>query len=77
MTATTIFIDDNGPGIPEDQLEEVFKPFYRIDPSRNQDTGGVGLGLPIVQDIIHRHGGEITLGKSPYGGLRAMITMPA
>ncbi|MEC8664818.1 MAG: ATP-binding protein [Pseudomonadota bacterium] len=73
----TIFIDDNGPGIPEDQLEEVFKPFYRIDPSRNQDTGGVGLGLPIVQDIIHRHGGEITLGKSPYGGLRAMITMPA
>lgn len=72
-----ICIDDDGPGIAEDQLEEVFKPFYRIDPSRNQETGGVGLGLPIVQDIIHRHGGEITLGKSPQGGLRAMITLPA
>lgn len=71
-----IHLDDDGPGIADDKLDEVFKPFYRIDPSRNPETGGVGLGLPIVQDIIHRHGGRVVLGKSPQGGLRATIVMP-
>lgn len=71
-----IVIDDNGPGIPEDKYEDVFKPFYRVEGSRNQATGGVGLGLPIAQDIVHSHGGEIDLGKSPQGGLRVVIRVP-
>lgn len=73
-----IFIDDNGPGIPEDKFEDVFRPFYRLDESRNPATGGVGLGLglPIAQDVINGHGGEITLMKSPRGGLRVAITIP-
>jgi two-component system osmolarity sensor histidine kinase EnvZ len=72
----SITVDDNGPGIPEDQVDDVFKPFVRIDESRNTNTGGVGLGLTITQDIIHSHGGEITLGRSDKGGLRAIITLP-
>ncbi|MCB9991266.1 MAG: HAMP domain-containing protein [Rhodospirillales bacterium] len=72
-----ITIDDNGPGIPDEKMEDVFRPFYRIDESRNPATGGVGLGLPIAQDIIHSHGGEIMLAHSPHGGLRVKITMPA
>lgn len=71
-----ITVDDNGPGIPESQYEEVFKPFVRGEPSRNPETGGVGLGLPIVQDIVTGHGGKVWLGKSPHGGLRASIEMP-
>lgn len=71
-----IAVDDNGPGIPEDQYEEVFRPFYRVDSSRNAATGGVGLGLPIAMDIVHAHGGKIWLEKSPKGGLRVMITLP-
>ncbi|HNS45574.1 MAG TPA: ATP-binding protein [Alphaproteobacteria bacterium] len=71
-----INIDDNGPGIPPELYEEVFKPFYRVDNSRNTTTGGVGLGLPIVKDIVHAHGGHITLDKSPMGGLRVRIELP-
>lgn len=71
-----ILVDDDGPGIPEDQYEDVFKPFYRVDTSRNASTGGVGLGLPIVMDIVHSHGGKIWLEKSPKGGLRVVITVP-
>jgi two-component system osmolarity sensor histidine kinase EnvZ len=71
-----ISIDDNGPGIPADKYEEVFKPFYRVDSSRSATTGGVGLGLPIAMDIVHGHGGKIWLEKSPHGGLRVMITLP-
>jgi two-component system osmolarity sensor histidine kinase EnvZ len=71
-----IEVDDNGPGIPEDKYEDVFKPFYRVEGSRNQATGGVGLGLPIAQDIVHSHGGEIVLAKSPQGGLRVTIRVP-
>jgi two-component system osmolarity sensor histidine kinase EnvZ len=56
-----IQIEDNGPGIPEAMYEEVFKPFMRVDSSRNADTGGVGLGLPIAMDIVHAHGGKISL----------------
>ncbi len=75
-TGLRITIDDNGPGIPESQYEEVFKPFVRGEPSRNPETGGVGLGLPIVQDIVTGQGGKVWLEKSPRGGLRALIELP-
>lgn len=71
-----VTIDDDGPGIPEDRRDDVFRPFYRLDPSRNTATGGVGLGLPIAQDIIHSHGGQISLSDSPHGGARFMISFP-
>jgi len=71
-----ILVDDDGPGIPEDQWEEVFKPFFRVDSSRNVATGGVGLGLPIAREVIHAHGGKIWLEKSPRGGVRAVIHLP-
>lgn len=71
-----LMIDDNGPGIPEDQREEVFRPFYRLDNSRNPETGGVGLGLAVVRDLVARCGGEIMLTESPQGGLRAVIQLP-
>ena len=72
-----IIVDDNGPGIPADKREEVFKPFYRIESSRNKSTGGIGLGLSIVRDIVHSHGGTVELAASEMGGLRAMIRLPA
>ncbi len=71
-----IFIDDDGPGIPEDMREEVFKPFFRLDFSRNADTGGSGLGLAITLDIVRAHGGDIKLDVSPLGGLRVMVRLP-
>ena len=74
--AIEIAIDDDGPGIPEDLREEVFKPFYRIEGSRNPGTGGVGLGVTIVRDVIRGHGGEIRLGDSPNGGLRVRLRVP-
>ncbi|MCD8562577.1 MAG: ATP-binding protein [Alphaproteobacteria bacterium] len=75
-SAVLIRIEDNGPGIPEELYEEVFKPFTRVDTSRNADTGGVGLGMPIAMDSIHGHGGKIWLEKSPYGGLAVLIKLP-
>lgn len=71
-----ILIDDDGPGIPEDQREAVFKPFFRLDPSRNPETGGTGLGLTIARDILRSHGGDLTLAESPQGGTRAILTLP-
>ncbi|MFZ3033333.1 MAG: ATP-binding protein [Parvibaculum sp.] len=71
-----IIVDDNGAGIPEDQLEEVFRPFYRLDDARNLDEGGTGLGLAIARDIARGHGGDISLQRSPLGGLRAIIHVP-
>jgi two-component system osmolarity sensor histidine kinase EnvZ len=71
-----ITVDDDGPGIPDDQLAEVFKPFVRLDQSRNPETGGVGLGLTITRDIVRGHGGDIELSRSPQGGLRARIRLP-
>jgi two-component system osmolarity sensor histidine kinase EnvZ len=73
----TVIIDDDGPGIPAVQREEVFKPFVRLDTARNQDSGGTGLGLSIARDIARSHGGEITLDDSPLGGLRAIVRVPA
>ena len=71
-----IFIDDNGPGIPESEYQNVMKPFYRIDQSRGQNKSGVGLGLSIANDIIRSHGGNISLDKSPLNGLRVKISLP-
>ena len=71
-----ITVDDDGPGIPEDKRDEVFKAFYRMDSSRNKETGGVGLGLAIAKDIVVSHGGSIELAESPLGGLRAVISLP-
>jgi two-component system osmolarity sensor histidine kinase EnvZ len=72
----TITIDDDGPGIPEDKREEVFKPFLRLDDARNQDEGNSGLGLSIARDIARTHGGDITLAESTMGGLRAIVRVP-
>lgn len=71
-----ILVDDVGPGIPEDQREEVFKPFSRLEASRNVKTGGVGLGLTIARDIALAHGGGITLTQAPGGGLRVIVRLP-
>lgn len=71
-----IFLDDDGPGIPYTSREAVFKPFFRLENSRNSETGGVGLGLAIAQDIVHSHGGTIHLDESPSGGLRVVINLP-
>lgn len=72
-----IHIDDNGPGIPEEEMESVFKPFYRLDSARNQDSPSTGLGLAIARDIARSHGGEIRLSRSNKGGLRASLRLPA
>ncbi|WP_375460383.1 ATP-binding protein [uncultured Enterovirga sp.] len=72
-----IHVDDDGPGIPAEQREEVFKPFVRLDEARNQDEGGSGLGLAIARDIARSHGGDIILGDGPLGGLRATVRLPA
>ena len=71
-----IFVDDDGPGIPEKEYQNVIKPFYRIDKSRGQNKSGVGLGLSIANDIIRSHGGNISLNKSPLHGLRVKISLP-
>ena len=72
----TVSVDDDGPGIPPPLREDVFKPFLRLDDARNQDEGGTGLGLAIARDIARSHGGDITLGDSPLGGLRATVRVP-
>jgi two-component system, OmpR family, osmolarity sensor histidine kinase EnvZ len=72
----TITVDDDGPGIPMHLREDVFKPFLRLDDARNQDEGGSGLGLAIARDIARSHGGDIRLGDSPLGGLRATVRVP-
>jgi two-component system, OmpR family, osmolarity sensor histidine kinase EnvZ len=75
-SAIEVSVDDDGPGIPSAQREEVFKPFFRLEKSRNPKTGGVGLGLSIAQDIVHGHGGEIFLEESNRGGLRVVMRFP-
>ena len=75
--AIEITVSDNGPGIPEEKIEDAFAPFFRVESSRNLETGGVGLGLSITRTIIRSHGGDITLSNRPEGGLKATITLPA
>jgi two-component system osmolarity sensor histidine kinase EnvZ len=72
----TVTVDDDGPGIAPDMREDVFKPFLRLDDARNQNEGGTGLGLAIARDIARSHGGDIMLGDSPLGGLRATVRVP-
>ena len=72
----TIFVDDDGPGIPVENREDAFRPFVRLDHARNLDETGTGLGLAIALDIAHAHGGEIKLDESPAGGLRAVVLIP-
>ncbi|MFA6264409.1 MAG: ATP-binding protein [Pseudolabrys sp.] len=74
--AIEIIIDDEGPGIPEQELSRVFDPFYRLEESRSRDTGGVGLGLAIAQSIVQAHRGDLILSNRPAGGLRAQISLP-
>ncbi len=71
-----ITVDDDGPGIPAESREDVFRPFFRLDASRNPATGGVGLGLAIVRDILRGHGGDATIEDSPLGGARAKLRFP-
>ena len=72
----TVHVDDDGPGIPAESREDVFRPFFRLDEARNQDAGGTGLGLAIARDIARSHGGEIQLADAPIGGLRASVRVP-
>ncbi|MDJ1159292.1 ATP-binding protein [Chelatococcus sp. SYSU_G07232] len=72
----TVTVDDDGPGVPSELREEVFKPFVRLDEARNVDEGGTGLGLAIARDIARSHGGDVTLSDSPLGGLRATVRVP-
>ncbi|HKW55521.1 MAG TPA: ATP-binding protein, partial [Stellaceae bacterium] len=76
-TGTDILIDDDGPGIPPAERENVFRPFFRLDASRNPQTGGVGLGLTIARDVARGHGGELALEESPQGGLRVRLRLPS
>jgi two-component system osmolarity sensor histidine kinase EnvZ len=72
----TVNIDDDGPGIPVERREDAFRPFYRLDESRNQNEGNSGLGLAVARDIARAHGGDIALDRSPLGGLRATVSLP-
>lgn len=71
-----VTIDDRGPGIPDEQLDRVFRPFYRLDSSRSRDTGGTGLGLAVARTVFHAHGGDVLLMNRNGGGLRATVTLP-
>ncbi len=73
----TVTVDDDGPGIPPEEREAVFKPFYRLEAGRNVDSGGSGLGLAITRDIALSHGGDVILAESPLGGVRAVLMIPA
>jgi signal transduction histidine kinase len=69
-------VDDNGPGVPESEIERAFEPFHRLESSRSRETGGIGLGLAVVRAIARGHGGEVTLQNRSEGGLRARVTLP-
>lgn len=71
-----IAIEDDGPGIPESEMTRVFEPFRRLEQSRNRETGGVGLGLPIARNMLRAHGGDVVLSNRPNGGLKALVTLP-
>ena len=75
-TRATVRVDDDGPGIPEERIEEAFQPFIRLEPSRNRETGGTGLGLSIARSIVHAHGGTIVIDNRAGGGLRVDLILP-
>jgi two-component system osmolarity sensor histidine kinase EnvZ len=72
-----VTIDDDGPGVPVEEHEAIFRPFYRLDNARNVDESGTGLGMAIARDIARSHGGDISLSQSPLGGLKVTVTIPA
>lgn len=72
----SVTIEDDGPGIPPEEIDRVFEPFHRLEQSRNRETGGVGLGLPIARNMLRAHGGDVVLKNRPEGGLKAIITLP-
>ena len=72
----TVTIEDDGPGLPDDELETVFEPFHRAERSRNRETGGAGLGLTIARQAARAHGGDVTLSRRAEGGLTAQLTLP-
>jgi signal transduction histidine kinase len=71
-----VTIEDDGPGIPVEEIDRVFEPFHRLEESRNRETGGVGLGLPIARNMLRAHGGDVVLKNRPEGGLKAIVTLP-
>ncbi|HEX3991910.1 MAG TPA: ATP-binding protein, partial [Acetobacteraceae bacterium] len=71
-----VMIEDDGPGIPVEEIDRVFEPFHRLEESRNRETGGVGLGLPIARNMLRAHGGDVVLKNRPEGGLKAIVTLP-
>ena len=73
---TRVVVEDEGPGIPEAELERVFEPFVRLEASRSRETGGSGLGLAIARGIVRGHGGDIRLANRAEGGLRATVALP-
>jgi signal transduction histidine kinase len=78
LAPSEVFVDirDHGPGVPESERENVFQPFYRLEPSRSRESGGSGLGLAIARSVIRAHGGDITLHDAPGGGLLARVQLP-
>jgi signal transduction histidine kinase len=74
--AVALAVEDEGPGIPPEEMERLFQPFQRLETSRNRETGGQGLGLTIARNILRAHGGEVTIGNRPGGGARALVTLP-
>jgi two-component system OmpR family sensor kinase len=76
LGGVSITVDDDGPGIPEEEREKVFEPFYRLDRSRDRSTGGFGLGLSIAAKAVSLHGGSLKIDTSPLGGARFTITLP-
>tara|TARA_B100001123_G_C14837951_1_gene838909 strand:- start:224 stop:727 length:504 start_codon:yes stop_codon:yes gene_type:complete len=76
INSVIVMVDDDGPGIPENEYQNVIKPFYKVDQSRGLNKSGVGLGLSIANDIVRSHGGNISLDKSPLKGLRVKISLP-
>ncbi|MEJ1160595.1 ATP-binding protein [Prosthecomicrobium sp. N25] len=75
--AVSVTVEDDGPGLPEDRIEDAFQPFVRLDASRNPETGGIGLGLAIARSIVRAHGGSLTLANRPAGGLAAVVRLPS
>lgn len=71
-----VTIEDDGPGISPSEIVRVFEPFHRLEQSRNRETGGVGLGLPIARNMLRAHGGDVVLSNRPERGLRAEVTLP-
>jgi hypothetical protein len=76
LGTVTLVVEDDGPGIPAEEIERMFQPFQRLETSRNRETGGTGLGLPIARNILRAHGGDVVLGATPTGGTQAVVTLP-